>query len=131
MRISTLLPQTLQRMMQIEQILSILTTRALALQDVSGQLVGILGAEKLRVGRQANVDKAADWGTLRWRRGVERRELYRVAVYLANVHELAHCGDFVAGDVVGGAPDALGGVVLFGGFCLGLTLFGVGWDEMG
>lgn len=43
---------------------------------------------------------------------LERRELDAVPVYFADVEVGADLGDVRRGDVVGGAPDALGGFVL-------------------
>ena len=54
---------------------------------------------------------------------MEWRELNGISIYLADVEVLAHFGDFGGGDVVCGAPDALGGFVL-GGLAMG---GGVGW----
>lgn len=76
---------------------------------------GILRAEELRVRRKPDIDQAPEglrtrsrgrWG------GVEGRELDRVAIDLADVEVGTDFGDFGRGDVVGGAPDALGGLVL-------------------
>ena len=114
MPILTLPTQPQQRLLQIKQILPILATRAPRLQDLPRQRTGLLGPQELRVLGQADVDEALDRGGVWGRGGLERRELDAVPVDLADVEVLAHFGDLGGGDVVCGAPDALGGLVLGG-----------------
>jgi len=138
MLVAALPCQRPERIPQIIQIRAILATRSSALQNPAGQGVRVLWAEKLRVRREADVDEAADGrrggrerdgglaadargsgggggrggggdgGRGRWQ-GVEGRELDAVTVYLAYVEVLAHGSDVGGGNVVGGAPDAVGG----------------------
>lgn len=119
MPITTLIAQSQQSLLQVEQVLSILTTRPPALQNLARQRLRVLWPKKLRVLRKPNVHETANRSGLLLLRAtgggcrVKGRELDRVSVYLADVKILAYFSYLGSRDVVGCAPDALSGFMLW------------------
>ena len=98
--------QTLQGLVQLQQILTILTTRANASINGLGHISRILGAKKLRVIRHPNVDQAVQVFCLGVGR-VKRRVLNAVSIYLPNVKILPDFFDLARNDMVSYSPDVL------------------------
>jgi hypothetical protein len=118
--IATLFTQLQQSRLQVEQVLSILTARSFTLQNLARQRLRVLWPQKLRVLWKSNVHKTANRSRLLLLRAiggncrrVKGRKLDRIAVDLADVEVLAHFCYFGSWDVVGCAPDALGGLMLW------------------
>lgn len=105
--ILTLIGQRTQRNIQLEQIVLVQPTRPHAPEDVLGELLRILRADKLVIVRRANVDERLDGlNAVGWVKG---RVVDGVAVDLADVEILFHFGDLFRDDAVGDAPDTLRG----------------------
>lgn len=78
--------------------------------NVLGELVGVLGADKLLIVRGADVDEGRDGrGVVGW---VEGGVVDGVAVDLADVEIVLDLGDAVRDDAIGNTPDLLGGRVV-------------------
>jgi len=121
--------QLVESDVEVVEVLLVEAAGAAAGEDVAGQLVGVLGADKLLVVRGADVDEGGDG-----RRAVcrmEGRVMDGVAVDLADVEILLDLGDALGDDAVGDAPDALGGRVVVVGELFPVGALDEGHDATG
>lgn len=102
--------QLVERLLEAEEVVNVETTRAAALVDVLGQLLGILGSDELVVVRRADVDEGADGFGAVGR--VEGGIVNAVAVDLPDVEVVLDFGDLVSLDAVGDAPYTIRGRVV-------------------
>lgn len=96
--------------LEIEEVVLVEAAGSAAGEDVSGKLVGVLGADELVVVRGADVDEGRDG-----RRAVGRvkgRVVDGIAVDLADIKVVLDLSDTIGRDAVGDAPDLIRGVVV-------------------
>lgn len=93
--------------LEVEEVVLVKTAWSLTPEDVLGELLGVLGADKLVVLGSSDIDEALDGG--RAIGGLEGCVVDGVAVDLADVEILFDLGNLFGDDPVGDSPDAVRG----------------------
>lgn len=102
--------QALKGDIQIEEIVLVEAAGSLAVEDVLGELLGILRAHELLVVGSTDVDEGANgFGAVG---GLEGRVVDGVTVDLADIEVLLNFGHLIRDNAVGHAPDPLRRIVM-------------------
>jgi hypothetical protein len=103
--ITTIRSKLAEGCIETQQIVFVQATGPLAAEDVLGELLGVLGADKLLIIWSADVDQSANGG-----RAIGRMEwgvVNGVAVDLTYIEILLDFGYFLRNDTVCNPPDSL------------------------
>lgn len=108
--VRTFIAQAAQSLVQLVQIVLVLTTGSSTVYDVFGERLRILWSEKLRIVRESNVDQAIDRArksmfAFEAGRRMERRVLHAISIDFAEIEILADFSNFCRRYAIGGAPD--------------------------